>query len=116
MKDITNRIGVQKVGLTFLQEFKWIEREQTISDYGIDMQIEIVNDEIPTGQLIAIQIKSGESYFKETTEDSIIYRGEKTHLNYWQFHSIPVLIVLYNPNEDKIYWKKMVLRDFVWVV
>lgn len=113
MQEITNRIGVHKVGLTILQEFKWIEREQPISDYGIDMQIEIVNDEKPTGQLIALQIKSGESYFKETTENSIVYRGERKHLNYWQFHTIPVLIFLYHPKKDKIYWEKILTKNTV---
>lgn len=113
MKEITDRIGVHKVGLTFLQEFNWIEREQPISDYGIDMHIEIVNNEILTGQLIGLQIKSGESYFKETTKDEIVYRGKKKHLNYWQFHSIPVLILLYNPNKDKIYWEKILSKNTI---
>jgi len=113
LKEITNRIGVHKAGLAILQELNWIEREQPISDYGIDMQIEIVNDEKPTGQLIAIQIKSGKSYFGETTENSIVYRGEMKHLDYWQFHSIPVLIFLYNPIDDKIYWEKILNKNTI---
>jgi hypothetical protein len=113
MKEITNRIGVHKVGLAILQELNWLEREQPISDYGIDMQIEIINDNRATGQLIAVQIKSGKSYFSETTDNSIVYRGEKKHLDYWQFHSIPVLIVLYNPENDKIYWEKILSKNTI---
>jgi hypothetical protein len=107
LKEITDRIGVHKVGLTFLQEIGWIEREQTVSDYGIDMHVEIVNNEEATGQLIALQIKSGESYFKNTTDKTIIYYGKKRHLDYWQFHSLPVLILLYHPILDKVYWQKI---------
>jgi hypothetical protein len=113
LKEITDRIGVHKVGLAFLQEFGWIEREQPISDYGIDMHIEIVENGIPTGQLIAVQIKSGESYFNKIREGKIIYRGKKRHLDYWQFHSIPVLIVLYHPKDDKIYWEKILVKNTI---
>lgn len=113
MKEIISRIGVHKVGLKFLEDFNWLEREQPISDYGIDMHIEILNDGFPTGQLIGVQIKSGESYFSETNEKSIVYRGENKHLNYWQFHSIPVLIVLYNPKDDKIYYEKILRNNTV---
>ncbi|WP_417602402.1 DUF4365 domain-containing protein [Owenweeksia hongkongensis] len=99
------RIGVHKVALTFLTEFGWIEREQPISDFGIDMHVEIVQNLIPTGQIIALQIKSGMSYFSEENEKSIIYRGQKKHLDYWLNQSLPVLIVLYNPDSEKSYWE-----------
>lgn len=108
MSEIIDRIGIHKVALTFLEEFNWIEREQSVSDYGIDMHVEIVDEGKPTGQLIALQIKSGESYFKESVEGNFVYRGKERHLDYWQFHSLPVLIVLYNPKENKIYWQKII--------
>ncbi len=103
--DPVERVGVHKVALTFLTEFGWIEREQPISDFGIDMHVEIVQNQIPSGQIIAIQIKSGMSYFSEETEKSIIYRGKKKHLDYWLNQSLPVLIILYNPNSEKSYWE-----------
>lgn len=99
------RIGVHKVALTFLSEFSWIEREQPISDFGIDMHVEIVQNQIPSGQILALQIKSGISYFSEETKNSIIYRGKKKHLDYWLNQSLPVLIILYNPISDKSYWE-----------
>ena len=59
------RIGVHEVALVFLKAFGWIEREQPISDFGIDMHVEIVQEGRPTGQMIALQIKSGKSFFEE---------------------------------------------------
>ena len=56
----TERIGTSSVQKLF-EEIKYIFREQPISDYGIDAHIEIVQNEIVTGQLIAAQIKSGAS-------------------------------------------------------
>lgn len=81
-----------------------IFREQPVDDYGIDAQIEIVENKCATGKLIAVQIKSGNSYFKELTPNSIIYRGKRKHYDYWLNHSLPVIIVLYDPEKDKCYW------------
>src|SRR5690606_25874090 len=55
--------------------------------------------------LIALQIKSGPSYFKEEKDDHYVYRGEKKHLDYWLDHSLPVLIILYNPQNGICYWE-----------
>lgn len=87
---------INKMGLIF--------REQPTDDYGVDAQIETIENGYATGKLIAVQIKSGESYFKETTSEGIVFRGERKHYDYWLNHSLPVIIVLYNPENDKCYW------------
>lgn len=106
--DLTERIGVHKVALIFLEKFGWIEREQTITDVGIDMQVEIVENNVPTGQLLALQIKTGKSYFKEEKDDNIIFRGKKKHLEYWTNYSLPVFIILHNQLTNKTYWQRVV--------
>lgn len=77
------RIGIHNIGKIFAEEFNWIFREQSSEDFGIDGQIEIVNtcdhlpqNAIPSGRLIAAQIKSGNSYFKEENSNYFVYRGE----------------------------------------
>lgn len=99
------RIGIHRSALIFLEQFGWIEREQPISDFGIDMHVEIVNDGIPTGQIFAIQIKSGSSYFKEETATGYIYRGKSKHLEYWLSQSLPVLILIYEPRFNSVFWQ-----------
>ena len=105
-KSRTGRIGVTGTQLLF-ERLGWIFREQTIEDYGIDAQVEIVENSIATGKLIAVQIKSGESYFKEQTSDGIVFRGSVEHLEYWQKHSLPVIIVLYSDSEGIAYWESV---------
>jgi len=100
----TERIGVAAAQLAF-RELGWIFREQSVEDYGIDAQIELVVNEIATGRLIALQIKSGNSWFKEKTNDGFVFRGENNHLKYWIEHSLPVLIILYNKQEKTLYWQ-----------
>lgn len=82
----------------------WLYREQPICDVGIDAQVEIVKDSKPTGQLLALQIKSGVSYFSEIENNEIIYRPDKKHVNYWMKYCLPVVIILYNPETDQFFW------------
>jgi len=82
-----DRVGVSAVEGVVLKEFGWLFREQAVSDYGIDALIEEVDsDNKPTGKPVALQIKSGPSFFKRKGSDYIFY-GEPRHLNYWSNHS-----------------------------
>ena len=71
----TGNVGVQIVGEMF-ESAGYIFREQTTKDFGIDAQIEVVDGDIVTGKLVALQIKSGNSWFKEKSDDGFIYRGD----------------------------------------
>lgn len=103
----TERIGVNKVEQIFLSIFNWIPRTIFESDVGIDMFVEIVKNDKPTGKFIAIQIKSGESYFREVQGKNIVYRGGLEHLNYWLNYSIPVIIILHNSKSDITLWQEV---------
>ncbi len=102
----TDRIGVQTVGLLF-ERCGYIFREQPIVDCGIDAQVELVDDNQASGKLIALQIKSGASWFKETTKDGYVFRGEMEHLEYWLNHSLPVVIVLCDIDNNIAYWQSI---------
>lgn len=98
------RQGVHKCGLVF-SELGFMFREQTIGDYGIDAIIETRNGNFLSGKMIAVQIKSGDSYFGEMKEDYVVFRGDSKHYNYWMNHSLPVIIVLYSPSSGKCIWE-----------
>ena len=101
-------MSVERMGVSTIEKIinkmGMIFREQPTDDYGIDAQIEIVEDNYPTGKLIGVQIKSGESFFSETTDNGIVFRGERRHYDYWLNHSLPVIIVLYSPEKDICCW------------
>jgi uncharacterized protein DUF4365 len=102
-----DRVGVNAVEAVVLKEFGWLFRDQAVSDYGIDAHIEEVDrDNTPTGKLVALQIKSGPSFFKKKGSDYVFY-GEPRHLNYWTNHSLPVFIILHNPQTGQIIWQKV---------
>lgn len=101
MKANVERLGVSRLEFYFSQN-GWLFREQVILDFGIDAQVEIVDENYPTGDLIAIQIKSGLSFFDEETDDSYVFRTTDKHMSYWANHSLPVILVLYHPEQDKL--------------
>jgi hypothetical protein len=96
-KDTTSRLGVAAVNHLF-EQLGWAFREQPTSDFGIDAQAEKRGDDgLGTGKLIALQIKSGASWFRKRGADFVFY-GEARHLEYWTSHSLPVFIVLHDPD------------------
>jgi len=101
----TERLGVNAVERAFL-ELGWLFREQSINDYGIDAQAEPKSDGIPTGQLIALQIKTGRSYFRKRG-DNVVFYGDRRHLDYWQHHILPVFIILHNPESEVTLWQRV---------
>lgn len=85
---------------------KWMFREQPIDDIGIDAHLEIVDETGKIKQLLALQIKSGTSWFKERKEDNFIFRRiNERQYNYWTTNSLPCIIVLYNPENDICIWQ-----------
>ena len=100
----TGRIGIAGTQLIF-ERLGCIFREQPIEDYGIDAHVEFIEKGQATGKLIALQIKSGDSWFQEKNGDNIIFRGNNEHLEYWQNHSLPVIVVLYKDSENIAYWQ-----------
>lgn len=72
---IGDRVGVNAVERIVVGDLGWIFREQPILDFGIDAQVELVEDGDPTGKLIGLQIKTGLGNFRETSE-GLVYYGE----------------------------------------
>lgn len=109
----TERIGVAICEIKF-NSYGWIFREQHVQDKGIDAQIEIIDDSKPEPccRLAALQIKTGESYFKEKSENFITFRTDEKHIDYWTTYPLPVVIVLCNPIDKTIYWQ-LVSREHI---
>jgi hypothetical protein len=99
------REGVTRTQLAVQEDLGWLFREQPTEDYGIDAQIEVVEEGEVLGRLLAVQIKSGESWFDEPASGGWWYRPDQDHVRYWLSHSLPVLVVLYDPRSETCYWE-----------
>ena len=108
-RDNTERLGVNAVEAIFLG-FKWAFRSQDVSDCGIDALVEIWEEEKFTGKLIALQIKSGKSYFRLNKDNAYVFTGSLRHLDYWTRHPLPVFLILHNPVTGLTLWQKIAKR------
>lgn len=104
MKPQTERLGIAELDKYFSAK-GWLFREQPTHDYGIDAHVEIAGAEYPTGKLIAIQVKSGKSYFDEPVDDGYVFRTDEKHVDYWLNHSMPIIVVIYNPASNIALWE-----------
>lgn len=88
-------------------------RELTVSDNGIDMEIEFKSDAgEATGRKLYLQLKSGDSYLKQRKRDGaeIFTIKDERHTRYWMAQAFPVLLVVRN-SEGEVRW--MEVRDYL---
>lgn len=98
-------VGVTRTKLAVEEDLGWLFREQPTEDYGIDAHIEIVDGEDVTGRLLALQIKSGKKYFSSPVEEGWWFRPDGQHVDYWTRHSLPVVVVLVQPETKVCHWE-----------
>lgn len=89
------RSAVENGGSLFIK----IEQE---NDLGIDALLEFIKDEHPLNKQIAIQIKSGASYYTHETGECAFPIG--THRMYWSSHPLPVFGLVYIPALTTAFW------------
>lgn len=107
MANHTERIGVNHIG-EIAERNQWMFREQPIDDVGIDAHMEFTEPTGESKQLLALQIKTGASWFEEKKDDFIIFREiSERQYNYWTMNSLPCIVVLYDPDNDICIWQKL---------
>jgi hypothetical protein len=88
-------------------------REFTVSDHGIDMEIEFKNDaDQATGRKLYLQMKSGDHHLREceTAGTEVFPIKDERHLHYWMNQAFPVLLVVAD-SSGCIRW--MEIRDWL---
>jgi hypothetical protein len=88
-------------------------REFSVSDHGIDMEIEFKRDDgTATGKKLYLQLKSGDSYLTTRERDGVeIFKiGKPRHVEYWMEQAFPVLLVIRN-SAGECRW--MEIRDWL---
>ncbi|MCG5050385.1 DUF4365 domain-containing protein [Pectobacterium brasiliense] len=94
--ELISRAGVHYAGYIFSLE-GLIFRETGSTDVGIDGQLELVTSEdVATGLLVGIQIKSGDSFVNKETR-VFSFKANKEHFLYWKNLCIPAIGIVYSP-------------------
>jgi len=91
------RIGISIVAEK-LARLNLVWRETPSTDVGVDGQIEFINETgEATGQIVAVQVKSGPSYLREGANNSWAFFPSKAHRRYWEQFPVLVLLFLCDP-------------------
>jgi hypothetical protein len=85
-----------------------ISREKPVGDHGIDMEIEFKKDDgTASGQLIFLQLKSGDSYTRTLVDGREIFTIKNPrHSEYWANQVAPVMLVIRN-SDGEIRWMEI---------
>ncbi|WP_080940962.1 DUF4365 domain-containing protein [Stutzerimonas stutzeri] len=104
----TGEKGVNAVSSLVNDNFGWIFRRNSNEyDFGIDGYIDIVlEDGTVTGQCFAVQIKTGQSFFRQKNKYSFTFYGKEKHLNYYLNLAMPVLIIVHDDINEATYWQR----------
>jgi hypothetical protein len=86
-----------------------ISRELTVSDWGIDMEIEFKDDAgRATGRKLYLQLKSGNSHLREGRGDGaeIFTIKNERHARYWMEQAFPVMLVI-RRSDGEVRWMEI---------
>lgn len=101
----TGELGVIEVNKIVRLNNSIFHVVQHENDIGIDGLIEFVVDEEPTNKMVAVQIKTGKSYFLKNGDCVIPIDG---HYDYWRNYPLPVIGIVCRVSrrtgEAEAYW------------
>lgn len=106
----TSELGVSRCK-EFSRKIGWIPRDlKPPDDVGLDLLIEtaeeVRNENYhPSGNMIGIQVKTGNSYFYRNKFDNEYFilsssDSHKKNWDYWVLHPLPIYIFFYNDDND----------------
>jgi hypothetical protein len=99
---VTSKIGVGFVRSLVERAGSLFHKIEQESDLGIDALIELVVEGSPAGAQVAVQIKSGDSYYETPSETCLI--PISNHREYWSRYPLPVVGVVFIPSLERAYW------------
>ncbi|MGO7732006.1 DUF4365 domain-containing protein [Rhizobium johnstonii] len=102
--DPAMRMAIDAVEKVFVRDFKWSFRRLPVSKVGIDARAEILDSGRPTGKFLPLQIRSIPSWVEAGGD--YIHRGERSHLDYWAKHLLPVCIVIADARSGIMRWQR----------
>lgn len=86
------------------ENIRWVARDLTGRDFGIDITVEIFFRREPTGRLLLFQIKGRNKEIVWSNDNTFSYPHEVTNLLYAEKFNIPFILCLVELPTKNIYW------------
>lgn len=98
-------------GLGFITQ-QFAKMGCTINEYhrevGIDAILEIREGSYKSsGKFVAIQLKSGKSFFEHQDDYAYYCYIDNVHVKYWLKCCLPIIFIIYNPALRKAFWSRI---------
>jgi hypothetical protein len=100
--NVTAKKGINFVRSVVESAGSIFHKIDTENDLGIDAIIELIRDEKPLNSQLAVQIKSGASYYNAGKDECMI--PIDNHRDYWLNHPLPVIGIVYIPSTKQAFW------------
>jgi len=112
--NITETTGILAFKTFVNDNLGWLVRNQEF-DVGVDLQMECLDHNgDPNGIFIGVQVKSGISNVKRLKKKPLLrYYISQEHYKYWLKLNIPMIFVLYDVQNKKIYWNKISTKNII---
>lgn len=75
-----------------------------VRDVGIDGLAEENDGGFFTGRVVRLMFKAGRTFFSNPDAGGWLYRGANAELSYWLSCSLPVVLLVHNPDRGFTYW------------
>lgn len=105
MNDLAERIGVYAASRLSARLPGLIFREQRSGDTGLNAHLEVVEEYPKMGKMVGLQVRSDDEKTVERTARGYVCRGEMAHVAYWLQHSLPVIVMVYERERDRLAWE-----------
>ncbi len=83
---------------------EWIVRDQPVSDYGIDLEIELAKG-VVSGRIFKAQVK-GHGSIEWTQDGTFLQVVSETALNYWRQFRVPVVLFVVDVSPGDVCWSR----------
>lgn len=103
---LASEAAIHRLGYIVSNGLGWILQPNQ-QDFGVDAYVHVLADEGPSasGRMFGLVIKSGSSFFQQPdARKGWRFRDKSDRLNYWLSHSLPIVIVLVDP-EGRAFWQ-----------
>lgn len=98
------RAGVRAAAAVFEDANMLVQPVDGSVDIGKDLYVDLTENDRATGELVAIQVKSGQSYERKR---GFAIPASPGDIALWAASTVPVIGIVYDPRSERLYWTNL---------
>lgn len=105
-RDLEYLVGkrAEQLAIVYLTRSQNLVIKRMEADYGLDMLVTVLRDQLPTGRVFGVQIKGRDKAFEDLQQEASLSLSQNER-NYFQDLPFPVCVLFFTMDDDKGYCK-----------